>query len=176
MFDRRYVWIAWGATHLVVAIYGACYALSDRDEGPAAQAIGWYATMSGADSSFGFFAPVVGAPTRARFLLQDAEGSTWWDGFDHTSSPEARLRLIGIVDYAFMSGDAQDAPEWRRHLVKSWAATMFTRNPSAVSQTVVVEAYIVPSMADYRAGSRPSWHEVYRAEIQRESADLVGEE
>ena len=101
---------------------------------------------SGADSSYGFFAPAVGAPHQARFLLKDDSGSTWWDTFDQAGNSEARLRLTGIVDGAFMSGDVDEFPQWRKRLVSSWAATMFTRHPSAVSLTVTVEAYVVPSM------------------------------
>jgi hypothetical protein len=157
------------AGHLVTVIGGACDCLPDRSLGPAAEIFQWYATMSGADSNYGFFAPQVGALHRARFLLQDDEGSTWSDVFDQSNSPEARLRLTGIVDSAFMSGEADESPEWRKVIVRSWAATMLTRHPTAVSLTVIVEAYDVPSMADYRAGSRPSWQVVYQAQVQRHS-------
>ena len=171
---RRYFWILFSAGHLVAVVCGACYWLPDSNRGPAAQTVRWYATMSGADNSFAFFAPSVGALHRTRFLLQDDKGSTWWDAFDQTNSAEARLRLTGIVDAAFMSGDAEEFPEWRKQLIKSWAATMFTRHPSAVSLTVGVEAYDVPTMADYRAGSRPNWQKVYQAQLQRR-APAAGE-
>ena len=166
---RRYLWVVLAAGHLVVVVCGACCCLPDTSLGPVAQTVRWYATMSGANSNYGFFAPQVGAPHRAKFSLHDDQGSTWSDVFDQTNSPEARLRLTGIVDSTFMSGEAVESPEWRKHLVRSWAATMFTRHPTAMSLTVLVEAYDVPTMADYRAGSRPSWQVVYRAQVQRHS-------
>ncbi|MEX0611428.1 MAG: hypothetical protein WD738_23175 [Pirellulales bacterium] len=164
---RRYLLLTLAAGHLVVVVCGACCCLPDRSLGPAAQILRWYATMSGAGSNYGFFAPQVGAPHRVRFSLQDGQGSTSWDVFDEANNAEARLRLTGIVDYAFMAGTAAESPDWRKHLVRSWAAAMFTRHPTAVSLTAVVEAYDVPIMADYRAGSRPSWEVVYRAQVQR---------
>ena len=170
MFARRYLPLLLAAGHLGVVICGASNCIPDRHAGPPAQVCRWYATMSGAGSSYGFFAPAVGAPHRARFLLKDDSGSTWWDTFDQAGNSEARLRLTGIVDGAFMSGDVEEFPQWRKRLVSSWAATMFTRHPSAVSLTVTVEAYVVPGMAEYRAGSRPSWQEVYRADVQRRAA------
>jgi hypothetical protein len=129
----------------------------------------WYAQLSGADSEYGFFAPEVGSEQRASFLLQDEDGLKWSDAIDQANSSEARLRLINIVESPFMTGTAAEWPAWRRQLVKSWAATMFSRHPRAVSLTVIVEAYDVPTMAEYRAAQRPSWKLVYEARIQRDS-------
>ena len=167
---RRCLWVLLAAGHLVAVICGACHRLPNRSAGPVAQTVRWYARMSGADSNYGFFAPAVGAPHRGRFLLQDDEGSTWRDVFDQTNRSEARLRLSGIVESAFMSGEAEESPEWRKHLVRSWAAAMFRRHTSAVSLTLIVEAYDFPTMAEYRAGSRPRWQIVYQAELQRQSS------
>jgi len=177
MSFRRSIWVLCATGHFVVVICGACSSLPDSNRGPAAQTVRWYATMSGAGTNYGFFAPSVGATHRARFVLRDAMGSTWPDVFDQTNSPEARLRLTGIVEAAFMTGDAQQLPEWRKRLAKSWAATLFARHPNAVSLTAVVEFYDVPTMAEYRDGSRTSWQEVYRAEVQRHSStDQAGSE
>jgi len=166
---HRYLWLLLAAGHLATVGAGACHLLPDWSSGPPAQVVRWYATMSGAGTGYGFFAPVVGAEHRARFRLQDDQGRTWWDVFDETSSPEARLRLTGIVDLPFMSGRAGEFPEWRQRLVKSWAAAMFNRHPRAVSLEVSVEFYDIPTIAEYRAGSRPSWEVAYRARVQRDS-------
>ncbi len=174
MSARVYLWLLLAAGHLAVVICGASHRIPDRHAAPSIQMFRWYATMSGASSSYGFFAPAVGSPHRARFQLKDESGHTWWDVFDEAGNSETRLRLTGIVDDAFMSGDTDESPEWRQHLVSSWAATMFSRHPNAVSLTVTVEAWFVPGMADYRAGSRQNWEEVYRGEVQRRSS--VGEE
>lgn len=167
MNSRRYLWTILGTGHLLAVVCGAGYCLPDRDLGPVAQVFRWYATMSGAENSFGFFAPEVGTTHRAKFLLRDDQGATWWDTFDQTSNSEARLRLTGIVDAAFMTPKAESEPAWRQRLVRSWAATIFRQHPRAVSLTVVVEAYDVPTRANYRAGSRPTWKVVYQAHVQR---------
>jgi hypothetical protein len=165
---RACLWLLLGAAHLIVVVFGACHWLPDRTGSPLAETLRWYARLSGADSEYGFFSPEVGSEHRTRFLLEDDHGSPWSDAIDRTSSREARLRLNNIADYPFMSGAAVESPALRQELVKSWAAAMFSRHPNAIAVTVVVEAYDVPSMADYRAGQRPSWKQVYEARLQRE--------
>jgi hypothetical protein len=167
MRTRQLLWTIFGAGHLVIVVAGACSLLPDKSGGPSARMLRWYAAMSGADSRYGFFAPEVGPPCRARFLIEDDAGSNSWDAFDLTNSPEARLRLAGIAESAHSSGSDEVSSQWRKDLVMSWAAAMFTRHPGAVSVTVVVEAYDIPTMADYRAGSRPGWRVFYLAQVQR---------
>lgn len=166
---RACLWTLLGVAHLVVVVCGACACLPERSSAPLAHMFRSYARLSGADSDYGFFAPAVGEAQRANFLLQDARGSTWSDSIDQAKSPEARLRLINIVEHPFMSGAAEELPVWRQQLLKSWAAKMFSRHPRAVSLTVVVEAYDVPTMAECRAGQAPSWNVVYEAQVQRDS-------
>jgi hypothetical protein len=172
MRSLRNVWLLWGVGHLITVVCGACYLLPDGNSGPAAQIVRWYATMSGAESSYGFFAPVVGARHRAKFLLVDDNGCKSWETLDQPSSVEAQLRVTGIVENVFMSGDADEFPKWRKRLVKSWAAAMFTRHPSAESLTVVVQFYDLPAIGEYRAGSRPSWKTVYRGVVQRRASPV----
>lgn len=171
MSIRHIVWVLLGAGHLLAVICGACHQQADHDGGPAAKLVRWYAVVTGADSNYGFYAPRVGFVHRARFVLRDENGRVWEDDFGRSDSPEARLRLTGIVDAAFMTGEAHDLPRWRKRLIASWAATMFRRNPEAVSITVIVEFYGVPGMDRYRAGDRPQWVEIYRARVKRTASD-----
>lgn len=173
MRSRHCVCVLLAAAHLVVVICGAGDWLPDRSGGPPAWLVEWYATMSGAGSGYGFFAPAVGARYRARFVLRDVRGSTWTDTFDQSNSPEARLRLAGSADRAFASGEAEQSAARRERLVKSWAAVMFSRHPGAASLTVIVEAYDVPTMAQYRSGQRPSWQVEYEAHVQRDSSAVA---
>lgn len=165
MSFTRGVWIVLAAVHLGAVICGALY-WQPRDRTPVARYFRAYGMLSGAKSSYGFFAPEVGARHRATFFLQDRRGATWTDVLDHARSAEARLRLSGIVEDPFMSGQAAFAPEWRKDLVSSWAATMFRRHPTADHVTIVVEFYDVPALHHFRAGSRPKWVTVYRAWIR----------
>jgi len=164
---RAFVWTLLAVAHLVVVVGGASNTLPQRSSGMPGETLRSYARVSGADSEYGFFAPAVGAEQRARFVLMDADGFTWSDSLDEAKNPEARLRLMNIVEHPFMSGAAAELPAWREQLVKSWAANMFSRHPRAVSLTVIVEAYAVPTMAEFRAGQTPNWMTVYVAQLQR---------
>ena len=170
MNNRRRLWIPLGAAHLVMVICGAAHWLPERSKSAIGKAVECYGRMSGADSQFGFFAPAVVAGFRTRFILQDKRDDTWTDSLEQTKSPEAGLRLEGIVEHAFANGAAEESSARRERLVKSWAAALFTRHPQAASLTIVVEAYDVPTMAEYRAGRRPKWDTVYEARVDREPA------
>jgi len=169
MPTRRLVWLLLSAAHLVAVICGAAYLMPDRESGLTAQLFRWYASMSGAGSSYGFFAPAVGTKHHARFFLTDAHGATWEDTLLHRASTETHLRVNGIVEQPFMSGQTLEFPEWRKRLVASWAATMFSRHPSALSLRVEVEFYDIPPIVHYRIGKRPKWEQLYEAEFRRET-------
>jgi len=163
-------WTTLAAGQVVLVVCGAAGWLPDRRSGPAAEPLLWYAEMSGADNQYSFYAPEVGASYRARFTLRDSHGGYWPASFEDTATPEARLRLSEIAASGFANDAAREYPERRVQMVKSWAAAMFHRHPSATSLAVVVEAYDVPTMAEYRAGRHPEWVAVYRAEVQRTPA------
>ena len=171
MSRRSKLAVLMGLTHLCAVVCGASH--FEPSATPAGRAYGWYAEVSGCHS-YGFFAPRVGARHRARFLLQDDQGGTWSDVLDETNNREARLRLTGLVEDPFMNGSVTERPEMRQRLVRSWAATMFTRHPTASSVTIEVEACHIPKIAEYRAGSRPRWVRVYQARVQRQAAAHEG--
>ena len=173
MSFRTCFWTLLALGHLGVVLCGACDFLPDCSQGPAAQLVQWYGTMSGARSQYGFYAPEVGARYRPRFILQDDHEFTWCDSFAETASPEAQLRLEGTVEAAFANGAPEESPASRQRLIKSWAAVMFNRHPSASSLTVVIEVYDIPFMAEFRAGSRPSWRAVYEAQLRRDSTKIA---
>jgi hypothetical protein len=158
------------AAHLVVVACGAADLLPDRGRQSLVRPLLWYARMTGADNQFSFYAPEVGDSFRTRFTLWDSQGGEWEASFEDTASPEARLRLSGIAFSAFANGAAVEHPEKRVRVVKSWAATMFSRYPRAIELTVVVEAYDIPTMAEYRGGQRPTWKIVYQAQVQRDAS------
>jgi hypothetical protein len=157
------------AAHVVLVTCGAADILPDGRREPLARPLLWYARMAGADNQFSYYAPEVGDNYRTRFTLRDSNWGEWEAGFENSDSPEARLRLTGIAFGAFANGAATQFPERRVRLVKSWAAAMFSRYPSAVALTAVVEVYELPTMAEYRGGQRPAWKVVYQAQVQRDA-------
>jgi hypothetical protein len=174
MCFRTCVWTLLGTAHLIVVIVGASDGLSEPSPSAPMHLLRWYGRLSGADSRYGFYAPDVGSEYRARFVLQDNRGSTWRDDFEQGPSPEARLRLQGIIHWVFDDAVAQESPELRQRLMRSWAATMFTRHPNAVSLRILIEDYDVPTLAEYRAGRRPVWRILYEAQLQRDRVPEQG--
>jgi hypothetical protein len=168
MSRRQLLLGAFATGHLVLVACGAAGLLRalPRTSGPA-RAVQWYGAMSGADNDYGFFAPGVGAQLRAVFVLTDAEGRTWEDDFGSGPNQEVRLRLNRVVS-TFPAEDGEEA--LRRDLLASWAGSMFGRHPEARKVEVRVEAYDVPSMAEYRGLARPQWVLVYAEMFVRDRA------
>jgi hypothetical protein len=116
--------------------------------------------MTGADAGYGYFAPHVGSEVRVRFTLADNAGREWQDELAAGLNQEGRLR-VGSMTGLFPADPEQRV--LRHDLAASWAATMFGRHPTARVVIVRVEVYEVPSMAEYRAGLRPGWVQVFAA-------------
>ena len=164
MTPTRWLPVAAVAGHLVLVVCGAAR-LNLVPSGTAADfATRLYANLSGADSSYGFFAPGVDPQIRVRFRLADATGRervvTLLDG----ATGEANLRKGG-VGRLLPTG----TPDRNERLLRSLAASVFLRHPEAGRVTALTEVYGVrrsdgriefPSMADYRGGMRPGWCEV----------------
>lgn len=143
------------ALHLALVACGACRETPfDPDTAPG-HALRVARGYAGSDSSYGFFAPGVSSQMRVRCVMTDAHGQEWSDTLDGNMTREAQLRVnsgIGIVG---------EFPELTRQFGASWAATMFGRHPTAQRVVVLLEIYELPTMDEYRAGSRPEWKTVY---------------
>jgi hypothetical protein len=124
-----------------------------------------YGELSGADNRYGFFAPAVGYQLRTVFVLEDKDGGTWSDIHERGPNAECNLRLGGLTDAAWAQGNVD------RTQLHSWAAAALGRHPRAVAVEVKIEAYQMPSMAQYRLGVRPHWETIYTANYTREDAD-----
>jgi hypothetical protein len=127
-----------------------------------------YGELSGTDRSFGFFAPTVAPEYRATFTLEDRHGKTWHDHLGRGASHEAFLR-IGTMIETVTGDDRED------EVAPRWAQVMLHRHPEAVEVEVKVEAYVVPTMAEYRAGARPEWETVYVNRYKRKRDNRKGQ-
>src|SRR5258708_1561918 len=76
-----------------------------------------YGGLTGADSSYGFFAPGIGEQLRASFVLVDGAGRTWEDVLDPGGNREVELRVGSILGMSSM-------PEIGEAVRASWAARM----------------------------------------------------
>src|SRR5262249_50739225 len=152
---------ALATVHLLLVVCGAAgLSLLPDGTGPG-KALRWYGAMSGSDNGYGFFAPGVASQFRATFTLSDGAGRGWTDTLEGEPNPEVTLRIRSIVGL-FAEGGLGPA------LAASWAAKLFGRHPDARHLLVRVEAYDLPTMAEYRDGERPRWQPIYEATFARD--------
>jgi hypothetical protein len=132
-----------------------------------------YGEVSGADNQYGFFAPVVGYQLRTLFTYTDKDGATWEETHDRGASAESNLRLGGLTDAAW------GEEEFDKLQIRSWAASALGRNPTAVSVHIAIQHYQLPSMWEFRHGSRPKWVTMHETTFARtnegEDVDIEGE-
>jgi hypothetical protein len=164
---RPRVAIVASVVHLGFAAAGAM----ELDFDHAHPVISQYAALSGTDSSYGFFAPTVGTQLRVLFELTDAEGKKSTDILTTGASHEADLRIGDMVAIFWMVD-----LDLQRALAGSWAGRTLARHPDAQRVVVHLDAYDLPTMAEYREGTRPDWAPFYEAEFERRSKQGANEQ
>lgn len=124
-----------------------------------------YQNLSGSFRDYRFFAPSVASDTKAGFLLQNAAGEYRLVNF---SAPNREIGFRYSCIIATMRDQrAQDL------FARSWAAFLLGNDSTAQKVVVMVKAFMVPTMAEYREGSRPEWRLVYGGEFERTDTSVA---
>jgi hypothetical protein len=152
------------ACHLALVGAGAAH-LTARVHGPLGRAIRVYDALTGAGDSYSFFAPAVGPELRARFVLTTAQGARTEETLDANKSREVGFRLGNLAGTVYIAGQRADL---RRAFLGALAANRFGAHPEASGVEVIIEQWVVPTMAEHQGGARPGWHPLYEAAFARE--------
>lgn len=150
--------------HLSFVALNASY-IDILDWLPAPEAFDFYLKATGADSSFGFFAPSIGTKVYADFFVVDENGHKTPTQLLPHASREAITRLGGIYDQ-FTSEEAQEK-EFRQPLAASLAAAIFNQHDEAQEVYIRIKEFWHNTMDEYRAGNHPEWAEYYSAHMSR---------
>jgi len=137
------------AVHLAIVAAGAA-GLRPDSRTSAGALLETYGEYSGADNSYGFFAPAVAAEWRAAFDLYDAASGRWT-----TRTRPPTNRELALLDSTINGHFARE--DLREALAASWAAAAMAERPDAAVVVVRAEAFLVPTMEEYRGGARGRW-------------------
>lgn len=149
--------------HLALVVAGAAH-LTSRLHGPVARGLRFYDALSGAGDSYSFFAPAVGPQVRARFTLSTPQGERTEETLEAGKSREVGFRLgnlAGTVHVVARRADLQ------RAFLGALAASRLGAHPEANLVQVSIEEWVMPTMAEYRAGARPRWISLHDATFVR---------
>lgn len=167
-------WLAIALAHLIVVGLGAGY-FPFHELGRAGDLLAMYGKLSGASSTYGFFAKDMISEVRARLVFIDAHGAQSEVRLGSGSSREADLRVGAIASEFFAAGE--DDVQFQRSLAASLAASVFGQHPEAVQVIVTLEEQEPPSMAHYRKGERARWRTLYEVRFEpstpRKSPEIV---
>lgn len=153
------------ACHLAVVVAGAAQ-LTRRVHGPVARGLHFYDALSGAGDSYSFFAPTVGPQLRARFTLSTPQGERSEETLETGKGREVGLRLGNLAGTILIMAQRTDL---RRAFLGALAANRFGAHPEANAVQVIIEEWVMPTMAEYRLGARPRWRSLRDATFVRTS-------
>jgi hypothetical protein len=149
--------------HLALVVAGAAHH-TPLVHGPVGRGLRLYDALSGAGDSYSFFAPTVGPQLRARFTVCTPEGTCSDETLDGGKSREVSLRLGELAGSVHVVADRTDL---RRAFLGALAASRFGAHPEAHRVQVSIEEWVVPTMAEHRAGARPRWSCLHEATFVR---------
>jgi hypothetical protein len=151
------------ACHLVLVVAGAAH-LTARLHGHVGRGVRFYDALSGAGDSYSFFAPEVGPQLRARFVLSTPQGERSEETLEAGKSREVGFRLGNLAGTVYIAGQRTDL---RRAFLGALAASRFGAHPEVSLVQVNIEQWVMPTMAEYRVGTRPQWRSLHEATFVR---------
>lgn len=164
-YIKRFL-LAWAFLHLTLVTLSASY-IKIADWMPGKNIIDIYNKASGADSSYGFFAPAIGSKARAVFDLVDEDGKKFENiSLSSEKEREIQIRLGGLYD-EFTKKDL-DA-NFRKPLAASLAAAIFSKFANAKEVTLHVQEFSPITMEEYQKGQRATWSEYYQARFIKDN-------
>jgi len=149
--------------HLALVIAGAAH-LTARLHGRVASALRFYDAVSGAGDSYSFFAPAVGPELRARFVLTTPQGTRSEEVLGTGKNREVGFRLGTLAGTVYVLTKRTDL---RRAFLGALAANRLGAHPEASHVEVSIDAWEMPTMAEYRIGLRPRWRPLNEATFVR---------
>jgi len=151
--------------HLILVTLSAFY-IPISDELPGKRIIDLYRRASGANSTYGFFAPSLGGKTRAVVDIIEDNGRTIVDlPLVKNAGREVDIRLGSLSDEFIRKDEASD--ETRKQLAASLAAATFSNHPNAKEVMLRIQEFWPISMDEYRRGLRAHWQDYYAARFAR---------
>jgi hypothetical protein len=101
---------------------------------------------------------------RAGFVLSTPQGAHIEETLDTGKSREVSLRLGNLAGTIYVVGQRTDL---RRAFLGALAASRLGAHREANRVQVVIEEWVMPTMAAYRLGARPRWRSLHEATFVR---------
>ena len=156
---KRLLLVGAFSCHLALVVAGAA-GLTPRVRGSIGRVLRFYDALSGAGDSYSFFAPTVGPQLRARFVLFSRQGERFEETLERGKSREVGFRLGNLAGTIYLVAKRTDL---RRAFLGALAANRLDAHPSVNRVQVTIEEWLMPSMGEYRLGTRPRWRFLYEA-------------
>jgi hypothetical protein len=161
--ERHAGLLAWlAALHLAMVCCFLWTHAAEGRRGVLADALRTYKNLSGIFRDYRFFAPAVASDLRAGFVLERADGTSWFEPF-LSDNLEIGFRYTCIIGASMRDQRLRDL------MAQSWSALMLGAHPEALRVTVVAQSFELPPLHAFAAGERASWKLIYAGVFDRRS-------
>ncbi len=120
-----------------------------------------YRDFAGCFRDYTYFAPNIANDTRAGFITKTATDSAYFLPF------RAENKIVN-TRYNNLISSGMRNPKGRDLFARSWATLLLGQSDSIHEVTVFTEAYIIPTLQEYRNGAKPSWEMIYIGSFEKE--------
>ena len=140
--------------HLALVICGAMRVVPIPTWLPIGRSVETYREYTGANNGYGFYAPAVASEWSTTFDICGGKPTRCFEAREEVANREVGL-LISTIDGMYMEDGLRDL------VAASWAGAQFGRFPRAAVVIVKPRVFLIPTMAEYRRGSKPQWRTAY---------------
>lgn len=122
----------------------------------------WYARITGAGGSFGFFSPNVPREVDVSFSVEMPSGEILHQTLQETANAEVNARMGNMI--RLLAGNFK-RDDIVRSVAASLTADVFRKYPEAKTITMTAELIRFPTMTAYNLGNRPERLTIYSAKF-----------
>ncbi|HMB63687.1 MAG TPA: hypothetical protein VKN36_11480 [Eudoraea sp.] len=164
MIKKGMVWVFLALMHLVLVNLFIWTNFENKETSGIYEYLRIYRDFSGCFRDYSYFAPNVANDTRAGFITKTEQETLHFLSF-RAENEVVNTRYNNVISSGMRN------PEVRELFSRSWATAIFGRDEKIQEVTVFAEAYLVPSIAEYRAGERPFWKVIYVGSFEKNKGE-----
>ncbi|WP_025741340.1 hypothetical protein [Aquimarina pacifica] len=161
MIKTKLIYVILAITHLLLVNIFIWTNFENKKPSGVYQYLRIYRDFAGCFRDYTYFAPNIANDTRAGFIAKTTSDSVYFLPF------RAENKLVN-TRYNNLISSGMRNPKGRDLFARSWATLLFGQSDSICDITVFTEAYIIPTIQEYRNGMQPSWNMIYMGRFEKE--------
>ncbi len=168
MIKKEQVYVLISLVHLLLVNLFIWTDFENKESSGIYEYLRIYRDASGCFRDYSYFAPNVANDTRAGFITRKGQDVFRFLSFS-AENEIVNTRYNNVISSGMRN------PKVRELFSRSWATAIFGRDSNISEVTVFAEAYLVPTIDEYRTGKQPSWQTIYVGSFEKKADDKIPE-